>query len=75
VKIPLAFIATGPHDMHFDLTPSRDDKIEFPATAEGRLRRIVFLAGATVAALCGLAIAASLVVALVAAGAKLLHPH
>jgi hypothetical protein len=61
--------------MHFDLIPSRDDKIEFPATPEGRLRRIVFLVAATVAVLCGLAIATSLGVALVAAGAKLLHPH
>ncbi len=59
--------------MHFDLTPSRDDKVEFPPTAEGHLRRVVFFAGAAVAALCGLAIAASLVVALVSVGAKLLH--
>ncbi len=59
--------------MHFDLIPSRDDKVQFPPTAEGYLRRVVFFAGAAVAALCGLAIAASLAVALVSVGAKLLH--
>ncbi len=59
--------------MHFDLTPSRDDKVEFPPTAEGYLRRIVFFGAATLAALCGLAIVASVAVALFSAVFKLLH--
>ncbi|MGP8232289.1 MAG: hypothetical protein ACLQL2_06430 [Methylovirgula sp.] len=61
--------------MNFDLIPSRDDKVEFPATAEGYLRRIVFYAAATLAALCGVAIVGSVGVALVSAAIKLLHPH
>jgi len=60
-------------DMHFDLTPSRDDKVEFPATSEGYFRRVVFYAAAAFAALCGVAVIASLGFALVAVGAKLLH--
>ena len=59
--------------MHFDLTPSRSTKIEFPPTAEGHFRRVVFYIGAGIAALCGLAIAASIVLALVRVAGALLH--
>ncbi len=59
--------------MHFDLFPQRDQKIVFPPTAEGYMRRVVFYGGAAVAGLCGLAIAASIVVAAASVLAKLFH--
>jgi hypothetical protein len=60
---------------NFDLTPSRDDKVEFPPTAEGRIRRVVFYAGAAIAAICGLVILSSIAVAFVSIGKQLLHLH
>ncbi len=61
--------------MQFDLTPARDVKLEFPPTAEGRLRRIVFYTAAAIAVLCGLAVVASLGVAAVTIIGQLLHIH
>lgn len=60
---------------NFDLTPSPDDKVEFPPTAGGFLRRVVFYAGAVIAAVCALVIISSIAVALVSVGRTLLHGH
>ncbi len=59
--------------MHFDLFPQRNEKIVFPATGEGYLRRIVFYAAAAFAGLCGLAVVASIAVAAERVIAALLH--
>ncbi|MEI9916842.1 MAG: hypothetical protein WDN29_14780 [Methylovirgula sp.] len=61
--------------MQFDLTPARDVKLEFPPTAEGYLRRIVFYIGAAIAGLCGLAVVASIGVAAAKIIGQLLHIH
>ncbi len=61
--------------MQFDLTPARDVKLEFPPTAEGHLRRIVFYIGAGIAGLCGLAVIASIGVAAAKIIGQLLHIH
>lgn len=60
---------------NFDLTPSPDDKVAFPPTAEGFLRRIIFYAGAAVAIVCALVVISSIAVALVGIGERLLHGH
>ena len=61
--------------MNFDVSPSRDTKIEFPPTGEGFLRRIVFYAGAAIAGLCGLVVIGSIGVAAAKIVAQLLHIH
>jgi hypothetical protein len=61
--------------MNFDISPSRDTKVEFPPTAEGYLRRAVFYAGAAIAALCGLAVLASIGVAAAKIVGQFLHIH
>jgi hypothetical protein len=61
--------------MNFDVTPSRDTKIEFPSTGEGYLRRVVFYAGAAIAGLCGLVVVGSIGVAAAKIVAQLLHIH
>lgn len=59
--------------MHFDLTPPRSNKIEFPSNAEGHFRRVVFFIGAAIAGLCALTVAGSVVLAMLWVLAKLLH--
>jgi hypothetical protein len=61
--------------MQFDVAPPRDQKIEFPRTAEGHFRRVVFYVGAAIAALCALAVVGSIAVAVGSVVAKLLHLH
>jgi hypothetical protein len=61
--------------MNFDVSPSRDTKIEFPPTGEGYLRRVVFYAGAAIAGLCGLVVVGSIGVAAAKIIALLLHIH
>jgi hypothetical protein len=60
---------------NFDLTPSRDAKVEFPPTAEGLVRRIVFYAGAVIAVACALVVLSSIAVAFVSIGKRLLDLH
>lgn len=61
--------------MNFDVSPSRDTKVEFPSTGEGYLRRVVFYVGAAIAGLCGLVVVGSIGVAAAKIVAQLLHLH
>ncbi len=61
--------------MNFDVSPSRDDKVEFPPTGEGYLRRVVFYVAAAIAGLCGLAVVGSIGVAAAKIVGQLLHIH
>jgi hypothetical protein len=60
---------------NFDISPPRDSKVEFPRTAEGFVRRIVFYAGAAIAIACALLVVSSIAVALVSIGKRILHIH
>jgi len=60
---------------NFDISPPRDSKVEFPRTAEGFVRRIVFYAGATVAVLCALVVVSSIAVAIVSVVERVIHAH
>jgi hypothetical protein len=60
---------------NFDISPPRDSKVEFPRTAEGIVRRIVFYAGATVAVLCALVVVSSIAVAIVSIAERAIHAH